>query len=153
MKKLFSSIMILCSLLFSKNESFMMFDDVEISNSHFNSMNGSQFNRLELESRDYQNINQIIHWGENSEIQNNLIIYINDQLIAYTEYVYDELGGYDGLVFADVSDSLNPTILSQIAVSGSGVWGSLRLKDNLLFGCFGGNGMDIMTFLILIIQS
>ena len=144
MKKLFLSIMTLCSLLFSKNESFMMFDDVEYGNNHFNSIYDSQFNRLE--SRDYQNINQIIHWGENFEIQNNLIININDQLIAYTEYIYDEIVGYNGLVFADVSDSLNPTILSQIAVSGSGVWGSLRLKDNLLFGCFGGNGMDIIDF-------
>ena len=134
MKKLFLSIIILCSLLFSKNESFMMFDDVENSNNHFNSMNDSQFNRLELESRDYQNINQITDWGVNIEKQNFLLININDQFIAYTEYIYNENGGdYDGLIFADVSDSLNPIILSQIEVSGDGIWGSLRLKDNLLF--------------------
>ena len=146
MKKLFLSTIILFSLLFSKNESFMMFDDVENSYNHFNSINESQFNALELESRDYNNINQITHWGVNTEKPNNLLININDQFIAYTEYIYNENGSYHGLIFADVSDSLNPIILSQIEVSGNGIWGSLRLKDDLLFGCFGSDGLDIIDF-------
>ena len=159
MKKLFISLILFYSFLFSQKHSFsvqnknsfgfqnfnyQMMSSTEEEQRYFDDL-PPHLDDIAIRERNSVNITELLSWGEFQEHTYEAMVKIDDQTLAYSSWVFNEDDeSYPALIIDDVSDPLNPQRISALGLSGFPSWGSFKIKDNYLFACNSFFGLDII---------